>query len=192
MDATIGNAGARPQARHTSGAGNGPTKIAELLTLNRRAARHHTPGSERAEPTRQVAVVTCMDARIDPIAMLGLAEGEVHVLRNAGGIVTDDVIRSLIISQHRLGTEAVAVIQHAGCGLLALEDEEFADEVERACGIRPPFSALGFSDTEASVCKSVARVRRSPYLLHHDEVRGFILNLSTGLLEEVECSFPGG
>jgi carbonic anhydrase len=133
-------------------------------------------------PTRHAAVVTCMDARIDVLAALGLGLGEVHVIRNAGGLVTDDVLRSLTLSQRTLGTREVLVIQHTGCGLHGLADEALLGEVEAASGVLPPFAFGGFADLDASVRASVARVRAAAYLPHRDGVRGFVYDLATGRL----------
>ncbi len=139
----------------------------------------------QAEPTRQLAIVTCMDARIDLPRALDLAPGEAHVLRNAGGVVTDDMIRSLAISQRRLGTREVMVIQHTRCGMMSITDEEFAGELEEAAGTLPPFAIEAFSDLESSVRDSVQRARESPFLLHTDAVRGFIYDIESHQVSEL-------
>lgn len=136
-------------------------------------------------PTRHTAVVTCMDARIDVFAVLGLHLGEVHLIRNAGGIVTDDVLRSLTLSQLRLGTREVLIAHHTDCGLSGLDDAAVADELQVASGVRPPFAFGGFSDLDDSVRTSVARVRAAPYVPHRDAVRGFVYEVATGRLREV-------
>jgi carbonic anhydrase len=136
-------------------------------------------------PTRHTAVVTCMDARIDVFAVLGLHLGEVHLIRNAGGIVTDDVLRSLTLSQLRLGTREVLIAHHTDCGLSGLDDAAVADELQAASGVRPPFAFGGFSDLDDSVRTSVARVRAAPYVPHRDAVRGFVYEVATGRLREV-------
>jgi carbonic anhydrase len=136
-------------------------------------------------PTRRAAVVTCMDARIDLFAALGLALGEVHVIRNAGGIATEDVLRSLVLSQRKLGTREVLLAHHTDCGLYGLDDDELLDEVEATSGSRPPFRFGGFTDLDASVRASVARVRSAPFVPYRDDVRGFVYDVATGRLREV-------
>jgi len=136
-------------------------------------------------PTRRTAVVTCMDARIDIFAVLGLHLGEAHLIRNAGGIVTDDVLRSLTLSQLRLGTREVLIAHHTDCGLCGLDDAAVADDLEAASGTRPPFAFGGFTDLDESVRTSVARVRAAAYLPHRDAVRGFVYEVATGRLREV-------
>lgn len=136
-------------------------------------------------PTRHTAVVTCMDARIDLFAALGLELGQVHVIRNAGGIVTDDVLRSLVLSQRKLGTREVLLAHHTDCGLFGLDDAELLAEVEEASGVRPPFAFGGFDDLDASVRASVARVRAAAYVPHRDAVRGFVYEVATGRLREI-------
>jgi carbonic anhydrase len=161
------------------------TQIDDLLRLNARYADGFTKGDLPAPPARRVAVLACMDARLDPARVLGLDEGEAHVIRNAGGVVTDDAIRSLAISQHLLGTEEVMLIHHTRCGMLGLSDEDFAERLEREAGARPPWQALGFSDLERSVRDSIARLERSPFLPRRDRIRGFVYDVETGRLREV-------
>lgn len=144
-----------------------------------------------AEPATGVAVVACMDARLDPARLLGLAEGDAHVLRNAGGVVTEDVIRSLAISQHLLGTRAVMLLHHTDCGMTTFTDEEFAARLEAGAGTRPPFRAGAFADVEEDVRLSIARVRDSPFVPHTREVRGYVYEVGTGRLREVRPA-PGG
>ena len=136
-------------------------------------------------PTRHITVITCMDARIDLFAALGLSLGEVHLIRNAGGIVTDDSLRSLTLSQHALGTREVVVVHHTDCGLHGLDDDATLDAVEAATGSRPPFAFGGFADIDESVRASVSRLRATPFLLHRDAVRGFVYDVATGHLREV-------
>jgi carbonic anhydrase len=138
-----------------------------------------------AAPTRGLCVITCMDARIDPLAVLDLRIGEAHILRNAGGIVTTDVLRSLLISQRLLGTREVTVIQHSGCGMLTVRDDELADAVERDTGTRPPTPLGGFDDLDESVRRSVATIRGCAYLPHRDLVTGHVYDLDTGALRVV-------
>ena len=136
-------------------------------------------------PARKVAIVACMDARLNPYGLLGLAEGDAHVIRNAGGAVTPDVIRSLAISQRLLGTEEVVLIHHTGCGMLTFRDDEFRDAIERDTGIRPDWPAESFTDLEQDVRQSVARIKASPFIPHTDAVRGFVYEVETGRLREV-------
>lgn len=137
-----------------------------------------------ARPARKLAVVTCMDARLDPAQILGLAHGDAHVIRNAGGLVTDDALRSLAISQHELGTEEIVVIQHTDCGLLKLTDEEFAAKVETVTGRRPEWSAQCFDDLEESVRVAVRRVLTSPFV-PSKRVRGCVYEVESGRLRDV-------
>ncbi|MFD4577740.1 beta-class carbonic anhydrase [Streptomyces sp. NPDC058417] len=136
-------------------------------------------------PSRGVAVLACMDARLDVYAALGLAEGEAHVIRNAGGVVTDDEIRSLAISQRLLGTREVILVHHTDCGMLTFTDEAFRDGIEEETGIRPTWSAEAFTDVEADVRRSVRRITASPFVPHTDAVRGFVFDVATGRLAEV-------
>ena len=126
-----------------------------------------------------------MDCRIDPLAVLGLSPGDAHVLRNAGGVVTDDVVRSLAISQRRLGTTAVRLIHHTDCGMLTLTDDSFRAELQRETGMAPPFAIESFADVEDDVRQSIQRVRSSPFLVHRDDVRGFVYDVEGGALREV-------
>jgi carbonic anhydrase len=137
-------------------------------------------------PTLRLAIVTCMDSRLDVFAALGLEDGQAHVLRNAGGVITDDVIRSLAISQRRLGTNEVALIHHTDCGLELITDDGFRAELQEATGMAPPFAIESFTDIDADVRQSIARVRHSPFLLHRDNVRGFVYDVDTGALREVD------
>jgi carbonic anhydrase len=160
--------------------------IDPLIDANRAAAEQFTAGLP-GSPARAVAVVTCMDARIDPVQALGLRPGDAHVIRNAGGLVTDDVLRSLAISQRKLGTTAVMVIQHTGCGLGTYRDEDFRAELTAEAGAEPPWPATSFGDSDQNVRDAVARVTGSAHLLHRDDVRGFVFDLDTGLLREVQA-----
>lgn len=156
-----------------------------LVESNRRyAAQYQDPGMD-ARPVLRVAVVACMDARLDVHASLGLKLGDCHVIRNAGGVVTDDTIRSLTISQRALGTRSVVLIHHTGCGLLNLT-EDFRHELEREVGIRPAWAVEAFTDLDQDVRQSMARVRTSPFVPHTDDVRGFVFDVRTGLLTEVD------
>jgi carbonic anhydrase len=144
-----------------------------------------------AKPSRQLAVVACMDCRLDLLGALGLEIGEAHVLRNAGGVVTDDVIRSLAISQRRLGTREVMLVHHTGCGMEKLDDGEFRAELREAAGTEPPFPIETFADVEEDVRRSVLRVRASEFLPHRDAVRGFVYDVATHRLREIEVSEGG-
>jgi carbonic anhydrase len=136
-------------------------------------------------PRRRPAVVACMDARLDPARLLALEEGDAHVIRNAGGVVTDDALRSLAISQNLLGTEEVVLIKHTDCGMLTLTDDEFADRLERETGSRPAWRANAFSDLEQAVRDAMERIRSSPFVPSADRVRGFVYEVETGRLREV-------
>ena len=136
-------------------------------------------------PSRQLAVVACMDSRVDVFAALGLRDGEAHVLRNAGGVITDDVIRSLAVSQRRLGTREVMLIHHTDCGMQSLTDDGFRAELQQATGVAPAFAIESFSDLDADVRQSILRVRRSGFLLHRDGVRGFVYDVDSHRLREV-------
>jgi carbonic anhydrase len=137
-------------------------------------------------PGKKVAVVACMDTRLSPYAILGLTEGDAHVIRNAGGVVTDEEIRSLSISQHLLGTEEIVLLQHTRCGLLSFTDEEFAARLESETGVRPDWSAHAFDDLEESVRTQIRRIEESPFIPHKN-VRGFVYDVETGTLREVDA-----
>jgi carbonic anhydrase len=137
-------------------------------------------------PGKKVAVVACMDTRLSPYAILGLTVGDAHVIRNAGGVVTDEEIRSLSISQHLLGTEEIVLLQHTRCGLLSFTDEEFAARLESETGVRPDWSAHAFDDLEESVRTQIRRIEESPFIPHKN-VRGFVYDVETGTLREVDA-----
>jgi carbonic anhydrase len=139
-------------------------------------------------PSRRLVIVTCMDSRLDVFAALGLREGQAHVLRNAGGIITDDVIRSLAVSQRRLGTREVMLIHHTDCGMQGLTDDGFRAELQEATGLAPAFAIESFTDLDADVRQSILRVRRSPFLLHRDRVRGFVYDVDTHRLREIDVA----
>jgi carbonic anhydrase len=136
-------------------------------------------------PGRRVAIVACMDARLNPYALLGLSEGDAHIIRNAGGAVTPDVIRSLTISQRLLGTEEIVLIHHTGCGMLTFNDDEFRSALEKETGIRPEWAAEAFTDLDAGVRQSIARIKASPFIPRTESVRGFVYEVETGRLREV-------
>ena len=135
-------------------------------------------------PGKKLAVVACMDARLIPTKVLGLQEGDAHVIRNAGGVVTDDTIRSLAISQHKLGTEEIVLIHHTDCGMLTFKDDDFREELQEATGVKPSWAAESFSDLERDVRQSVERIRSSPFIPKKN-VRGFVYEVETGKLREV-------
>jgi carbonic anhydrase len=137
-------------------------------------------------PSRQVAVVACMDARLDVYSILGLEPGESHVIRNAGGVVTDDEIRSLAISQRLLGTEEIILIHHTDCGMLTFTDDEFKRSIQDETGIKPEWAAEAFSDLDEDVRQSIARIKASPFIPKTDSVRGFVFDVATGKLDEVD------
>jgi carbonic anhydrase len=157
----------------------------ELLENNRAFAESVPDRHLDVQPSRRLAIVTCMDSRLDVFAALGLADGEAHVLRNAGGVITDDVIRSLAISQRRLGTREVMLIHHTDCGMQKLTDDGFRAELLEASGVAPAFAIESFGDVEADVRQSLLRVRRSAFLPHRDRVRGFVYDVDTHRLREV-------
>jgi carbonic anhydrase len=158
----------------------------ELLANNRAYANVHDGTHLDVRPSLHLAIVTCMDARLDVFAALGLHDGEAHVLRNAGGVITDDVIRSLAISQRRLGTSEVLLIHHTDCGLQLITDDGFRAELQEATGMAPSFAIESFSDVESDVRQSFARVRHSPVLLHRDRVRGLVYDVDTHVLREID------
>ena|ERR1700743_453880 len=136
-------------------------------------------------PGKKVAVLACMDARLNPYGVLGLEEGDAHVIRNAGGVVDDDAIRSLAISQNLLGTEEIVLVHHTDCGMLTFTDEEFAQKLEDETGERPEWSAHAFPDLEGDVREGIARIRQSAFIPKTDSVRGFVYDVHTGALTEV-------
>jgi carbonic anhydrase len=165
--------------------------IDALLESNRAFAAAPPGWHLDVEPSRRLAIVTCMDSRLDVFAALGLGEGEAHVLRNAGGVITDDVIRSLAISQRRLGTREVMLIHHTDCGMQKLTDDGFREELRETTGVAPAFAIESFTDAEADVRQSILRVRRSPFLPHREVVRGFVYDVDTHRLREVRTEGGG-
>ncbi|MBJ7451594.1 MAG: carbonic anhydrase [Blastococcus sp.] len=156
----------------------------DLLENNARYAEGFA-GPLPLPPAKQIAVLACMDARIDVYRVLGLAEGEAHVIRNAGGVVTDDEIRSLAISQRLLGTKEIVLIHHTDCGMLTFTDEDLLGAIERDTGARPTWACETFTDLEQDVRKSVQRILDSPFVPVKDSVRGFVFDVATGRLTEV-------
>ena len=160
--------------------------IEELLENNRAFAASLPESHLDVRPSRRLAIVTCMDSRLDVFAALGLGDGEAHVLRNAGGVLTDDVIRSLAISQRRLGTREVMLVHHTDCGMQTLTDDGFRAELQEATGVAPAFAIESFTDVDVDVRQSILRVRRSEFLPHRDAVRGFVYDVDTHRLHEIE------
>ncbi|HWF32339.1 MAG TPA: carbonic anhydrase [Solirubrobacteraceae bacterium] len=160
--------------------------IDELFENNAAFAGSRPEAELDVRPRRRLAIVTCMDSRLDVFQALGLEDGEAHILRNAGGVITDDVIRSLAISQRKLGTREVMLIHHTDCGMQKLTDDGFRAELQDAAGIAPAFAIESFGDVDADVRQSLLRVRRSPFLAHRDSVRGFVYDVATHRLREVE------
>jgi carbonic anhydrase len=158
--------------------------IDTFLERNARVASGWDRADAPVEPAKRIAVLLCMDTRLSG-ELIGLGDGEAHLLRNAGGIASDDVLRSLTISQRLLGTREVMVVQHTRCGMTSFTDDELAEAIERDTGVRPPFALGSFPDLEKSVRDSVARIQACPFLPHTDVVRGFVFEVETGRLREV-------
>jgi carbonic anhydrase len=157
----------------------------ELLANADRYAQAFDQGDLPMPPAKRVAVLACMDARLNPYGLLGLREGDAHVIRNAGGVVTNDAIRSLAISQRLLGTEEIILIHHTDCGMLTFKDDEFRRQIQEETGVKPEWDAEAFDDLEENLRQSVARIKVSPFIPKKDHVRGFIYDVSTGGLREV-------
>ena len=161
------------------------TAIDEVLAGNAHFAAEFDEAHALAQPARRLAIVACMDARLDTFRALELAPGDAHVIRNAGGVVTDDVIRSLVISQRLLGTREIMLIHHIGCGMQTFRDDDLKDAIAAEIGLRPSFAFETFSDLEQDVRDSIARIQSSPFIPHRDQIRGFIYNCATGRMTEV-------
>lgn len=159
--------------------------IEKLLAQNEQYAQAFNQGDLPMPPSARVAVVACMDARLDVYGLLGLELGQAHVIRNAGGVLTNDVIRSLVISQRLLGTRSIVLIHHTDCGMLTFDEEQVLDQIEEETGLRPPFALHAFADLEADVRQSIERLRANPFLLHKNDIRGFVYDVKTGRLKEV-------
>ena len=157
----------------------------ELLANNESYAASFDKGDLPTPPARKLAVLACMDARVVPTRILGLQEGDAHIIKNAGGVVTEDAIRSLAISQNLLGTEEIILIHHTDCGMLTFKDEELADRLEQETGERPSWRAHAFSDLEQDVRDSIEKIKSSPFVPRTDSVRGFVYEVETGRLREV-------
>ncbi|WP_062293109.1 beta-class carbonic anhydrase [Demequina phytophila] len=156
----------------------------ELVANNRTYATTYTP-DRPLPPRRQLAVVACMDSRLDVFALLGLEVGDAHIMRNAGGVITDDMIRSLVISQRKLGTREIILIHHTDCGALTFTDDELRNQLLDETGLKPAWSPESFKDLDADLRQSMERLRRSPFLVDATQVRGFVFDVHTGVLREV-------
>jgi carbonic anhydrase len=159
--------------------------IDRLLENNAGCARAFRKGSLPLPPRLPLAVVACMDARLDVHRLLGLEEGDAHVIRNAGGVVTEDTLRSLLISQRLLGTREVVLVHHTDCGMLTFTDAEVKQQIQQDVGVAPPFALEAFVDLDADVRQSMARIRTSPFIPHKDSIRGFVYDVRTGQLREL-------
>ena len=157
----------------------------ELLKNNETYARSFDKGSLPLPPAKKLAVLACMDARLHVSKILGLKEGDAHVIRNAGGVATDDAIRSLTISQRLLGTDEIILIHHTDCGMLTFSDDQVKAQIAEDVGIRPPFALEAFSDLEEDVRQTIARIKASPFIPRKDKIRGFVYDVRTGKLNEV-------
>jgi carbonic anhydrase len=162
--------------------------IDEFLGNNESYAETFSKGSLAMPPAKRIAVVACMDARLETGVLLGLMEGDAHVIRNAGGVASDDVIRSLTISQRLLGTREIMLIHHTDCGMLTFTDDDLKQQILEETGLKPQFAMEAFADLDADVLQSIARIKASPYIPHKDQVRGFVYDVATGKLREVTGS----
>jgi carbonic anhydrase len=164
------------------------TVIDELLDNAGSYAEAFDKADLALPPARRIAIVACMDARLDPQALLGLQEGDAHVIRNAGGVITDDEIRSLAISQRLLGTEEIMLIHHTDCGMLTFTDDELRRQIQDETGVKPGWAAEAFDDLDEDVRQSIARIKASPFIPCKDKVRGFVYEVETGRVREVESA----
>lgn len=162
-----------------------PGDISDLLDANEAFAADFDDTGLNVRPRRQLAVVTCMDSRLDVFKLLGLANGDAHIIRNAGGVITDDVIRSLTLSQRHLGTRAIVLVHHTDCGLQLVSEDEFKAGLEAELGIKPPWALESFTDAATDVLQSINRLRLSAFIPHKDNLRGFVYDVTTARLEEV-------
>ncbi|MGH7877001.1 MAG: beta-class carbonic anhydrase [Candidatus Dormibacteraceae bacterium] len=158
------------------------------LNKNEQYAASVAKGDLPASPARKLAVLTCMDARLAVNKILGLEEGDAHVIRNAGGVATDDAIRSLLISQRFLGTEEIILVHHTDCGMLTFKDDEVKRQIEQETGIRPPFALEAFSDVQEDVRQSIARIEASPFIPRKSRIRGFVYDVASGQLVDVRVA----
>ncbi|MGH7642454.1 MAG: beta-class carbonic anhydrase [Candidatus Dormibacteria bacterium] len=163
----------------------------QLLDNSARYAATFDRGALPVPPAKKVAVLACMDARLVVSRILGLEEGDAHVIRNAGGVVTDDALRSLLISQRLLGTEETILIHHTECGMLTFQDDSVKRQIEEETGVRPSFALEAFPDAEADVLQSIRRLQGSPFVAHKDRIRGFVYDVKSGRLNEVSAPASG-
>ena len=170
---------------------NVEVSIDQLLDHNALFASGFDDAGLQPSPGRRLAVVACMDSRLDPLRILGLRNGEAHIIRNGGGVVTDDVIRSLCLSQRLLGTQEVILIHHTDCGLQHVDEDQFLRDLEAETGNRPPWPLEAFSDPYADVVKSIQRLHASPFLPHKDHIRGFVYDVTDGRLHEATAGDTG-
>ena len=159
--------------------------ITELIDKNRAYAADFDRSELQVAPTRNLAVVTCMDSRIDTFAVLGLENGEAHIIRNAGGVITDDVIRSLCLSQRYLGTREIVLVHHTDCGLQKVDEAEFREQLAEELGVKPWWSLEAFTDPYADVRQSIHRLQMTPFIAHKDHISGYVYDVTDGLLHEV-------
>lgn len=159
--------------------------VERITTANADYAADFSDAELQVAPMRKLAVVACMDSRMDLFAILGLGNGEAHVIRNAGGVVTDDVIRSLCLSQRALGTEEIILVHHTDCGLQKVEETAFKADLENEVGVKPLWALEAFTDPYADVTQSIRRLEMTPFLPHKDHISGFVYNVTTGALEPV-------
>ncbi len=160
----------------------------ELIAKNDQYVANFAHAGMAVQPSRTIAVVTCMDARVNILDALGIADGEAHVIRNGGGVVTDDVIRSLCLSQRKLGTREILLAHHTDCGLATVTDDAFKAELEAELGVKPSWALENFTDPVADVVQSINRLKQSPFLPHKDNIRGFVYDVATGKINEVAAS----
>ena len=166
--------------------------IDEVLRNNQQYASSFDKGELGLPPAKKLAVIACMDARLHVSNLLGLKEGDAHIIRNAGGVVTEDAIRSLLISQRLLGTEEVVLIHHTDCGMLTFKDDQVKEQVEKDTGIRPSFALEAFPELEEDVRQSIRRIKASPFIPKKDKIRGFVYDVKTGKLNEISERVPAG
>lgn len=162
-----------------------PLSAQEILEHNARYMREQFTGMRQLRPRRQTAVVACMDSRMEIFSLLGLESGDAHIIRNAGGVVTDDVIRSLTLSQRAMGTNTIVIVQHTDCGLTRVSEDELRAELERETGLAPRFAFEAFRDPFANVRQSIRRIQTAPFLVSRDRILGFVYDVETGRLHEV-------
>lgn len=165
--------------------------VGDLVGRNRHYAEGFHDSELQVQPTRHLAVVACMDSRIDTFAVLGLANGEAHIIRNAGGVITDDVIRSLCLSQRFLGTQEIVLVHHTDCGLQKVNEAEFRDELAAELGVKPWWSLEAFADPYEDVRQSIHRLRMTPFIRYKEYISGFVYDVTDGLLHEVDADDDG-